>query len=129
MNAPAKHILGTGFDLARWREQVERALDAGGGVMSFEDVADAVDEGRFFMFATDEGFVVIDPQQWTSGLHLHVLVGGGTQGALEQLEPVVGIWGRMIGAKKMVTLCRKGFARRVKKQGWREPLVYLEKEI
>lgn len=129
MNAQPKHILGTGHDLARWRAQVERALVAGGGVMSFEDVADAIDEGRYFMFASDEGFVVVDPQPWASGLHLFVLIGGGSQRALEQLEPVVAIWGRMIGARKMVTLGRKGFARRVKKQGWREPLAYLEKEI
>lgn len=128
MNAPTKH-LGTGYDLATWKPQVERALSAGGGVMTFEELADAVDEGRFFMFSSAEGFVVVDPQEWASGLHLHVLVGGGSQKALEDLEPAVAIWGRMIGAKKMVTLCRKGFARRVKKQGWREPLVYLEKEI
>ena len=129
MNAQPRHILGTGHDLAQWRDQVERALKAGGNVMSFEELADAVDEGRYFMFAIPEGFVVVDPQQWDGGLHLFVLVGGGTQAALEALEPVVTIWGRMIGAKKMVTLCRKGFARRVKKQGWREPLAYLEKEI
>ena len=129
MNALPKHSLGTGYDLAQWRSQVERALKAGGDVMSFEELADAIDEGRFFMFAREDGFVVIDPQQWVSGLHLFVLIGGGSQAALEALEPVVQIWGQMIGAKKMVTLARKGFARRVKKQGWREPLAYLEKEI
>ena len=129
MNAQPRHILGTGHDLAQWRDQVERALAAGGGVMSFEDVADAIDEGRYFMFASGEGFAVVDPQPWASGLHLFVLLAGGTQKGVEQLEPTVAIWGRMIGAKKLVTLGRKGFARRLKKQGWREPLVYLEKEI
>lgn len=129
MNALTRHILGTGHDLAAWRPQVEKALAAGGNVMDFEELADGVDEGRFFMFATPEGFVVVDPQQWASGLHLHVLVGGGSQSALEQLEGVVRIWGQMIGAKKMVTLCRKGFVRRVMKQGWKQPLAYLEKEI
>ena len=129
MNATTKHSLGSGYDLAQWRPRVERALKAGGNVMNFEELADAVDEGRFFMFASEAGFVVVDPQQWDSGLHLYILVGGGSQDALEQLEPVVRIWGQMIGAKKMVTLCRKGFARRVMKQGWRQPAVYLEKEI
>lgn len=129
MNAQPRHILGTGHDLAQWRDQVERALAAGGGIMSFEDVADAIDEGRYFMFASEEGFAVVDPQPWASGLHLFVLLAGGTQKGVEQLEPTVAIWGRMIGAKKLVTLGRKGFARRLKKQGWREPLVYLEKEI
>ena len=129
MNAQPRHILGTGRDLVSWKPQVDRAAAAGGGVFTFDELATAIDDGRFFMFATDEAFVVVDPQEWASGLHLHVLAGGGTQAGLEQLEAAVRIWGQMIGAKKMVTLCRKGFARRVLKQGWRQPLVYLEKEI
>lgn len=129
MNAEPRHILGTAQDLARWRAQVARALAHGGGVFSFDELAKGIDEGRFFMFATDQAFVVIDPQQWASGLHLHVLLGGGTQAGLESLEGVVRAWGRMIGAVKMVTQCRKGFARRVMKQGWRQPLAYLEKDI
>jgi hypothetical protein len=129
VNAPASHFLGTGHDLAQWKPQAERALAAGGGVMSFEQLADAVDEGRMFMFGNEDGFAVIEPQTWASGLHLHIIVGGGSQAGLESLENVVRIWGRMIGAKKMTCLCRKGFARRVLKQGWKQPQIYLEKEI
>lgn len=129
MNAPTQNFLGTGHDLAQWRTQVERAINSGGGFSTFEMLADGIDEGRYFMFAREDGFVVVDPQQWPSGIHLVVLVGGGSQAALEALEPVVRIWGQMIGAKKIVTFCRNGFWRRVRKQGWKKARIVLEKEI
>lgn len=129
MNAPTSHFLGTGHDLAHWRPQVERALAAGGGVMSFEGLADAVDEGRMFMFGNEDGFAVLEPQTWESGLHLHIMVAGGSQAGIERVESVVRVWGQMIGAKKLTCLCRKGFLRRAMKQGWKQPQLYLEKEI
>ena len=125
MNAPVKHILGTAHDLAKWRGQVERALR--GQPMGFEQVADAIDEGRMFMFATDEAFVVIEPQG--EPIQLLVVVGGGSQKGLEGLELVVSIWGGIIGAKKIVAHARRGFWRRLKQQGWKKSRIVIEKEI
>lgn len=125
MNAPVTHILGTATDLAKWRAQVERALR--GQPMGFEQVADAVDEGRMFMFATDQAFVVIEPQG--EPIQLLVVVGGGSQKGLEGLELVVSVWGTFIGAKKIVAHAREGFWRRVRKQGWKKSRIIIEKEI
>ena len=125
VNAPVKHSLGTAHDLAKWRGQVDRALR--GQPMDFEQVADAIDEGRMFMFATDKAFVVIEPQG--DPIQLVVVVGGGSQKGLEGLELVVSVWGTFIGAKKIVAHAREGFWRRVKKQGWKKSRIIIEKEI
>lgn len=127
MNAPMKAILGTGHDLADWRPQVERALR--GHPIGFEQVADAIDEGRMFMFENGAAFVVIEPQGAADDLQLMVVVGGGSQTGLEALEFVVRIWGRMVGARKIVAHAREGFWRRVKMQGWKKSRIIIEKEI
>lgn len=125
MNAPATHILGTAHDLARWRPQVDRALR--GQPTDFEAVADAIDEGRMFMFDNGSAFVVIEPQG--DPLQLVIVVGGGSQNGLENLELAVSVWGAFIGATKIVAHAREGFWRRVKKQGWKKSRIVIEKEI
>jgi hypothetical protein len=125
MNAPVKHILGTAHDLAKWRGQVDRALR--GQPVGFEQVADAIDEGRMFMFDSGEAFVVIEPQG--DPIQLVVVVGGGSQKGLEGLELVVSIWGSIIGATKLVAHAREGFWRRLKTQGWKKSRIIIEKEI
>lgn len=125
MNAPVKHILGTAHDLAKWRGHVDRALR--GQPADFEQVADAIDESRMFMFDSGEAFVVIEPQG--DPIQLVVVVGGGSQAGLEGLELVVSVWGALIGAKKIVAHAREGFWRRVKKQGWKKSRIVIEKEI
>jgi hypothetical protein len=125
VNAPVKHILGTAHDLAKWRGQVDRALR--GQPVGFEQVADAIDEGRMFMFDSGEAFVVIEPQG--DPIQLVVVVGGGSQKGLEGLELVVSVWGSIIGAKKIVAHAREGFWRRLKKQGWKKSRIVIEKEI
>lgn len=129
MNAPMKAILGTAQDLAKWRPQVERANKASGGVMSFDQLAEGIETGRFFMFASESAFVVINPQQWDSGLHLFIVSAGGSQVGLEDLYPVVAIWGQLVGAKKIVAGCRVGFLRRVLKLGWKQTGIFIEREI
>ena len=58
-----------------------------------------------------------------------MVVGGGSQAGLEGLELVVSVWGRIIGAKKIVAHAREGFWRRVKKQGWKKSRIVIEKEL
>jgi hypothetical protein len=125
VNAPAKHILGTAHDLAKWRGQVDRALR--GQTVDFEQVADAIDEGRMFMFDGGAAFVVIEPQG--DPIQLVIVVGGGSQKGLEGLELAVSIWGALIGATKLVAHAREGFWRRVKRQGWKKSRIIIEKEI
>lgn len=125
MNAPATHTLGTAHDLARWRIQVDRALR--GQPVGFEAIADAIDEGRMFMFDNGQAFVVIEPQG--DPIQLVIVVGGGSQKGLEGLELVVSIWGAIIGATKIVAHAREGFWRRVKKQGWKKSRIIIEKEL
>jgi hypothetical protein len=127
MNAQPRHILGSALELADWRSQVDRALR--GTAMTFEQVADAIDERRMFMFCSDEAFVVLEPQGDDDNRQVMVVVGGGTQNGLEAVELAVTIWGRMIGARKIVALAREGFWRRVKRQGWKKARVLIEKEI
>lgn len=128
MNAPTRHILGTGHDLARWRTQVERAIRDDFS-LSFEKLADAIDEGRMFMFDNGTAFVIVEPQGELENMQLMIVVGGGSQNGLEALEFAVRLWGLTIGAKKIVAVAREGFWRRVKKQGWKKARIVIEKEI
>jgi hypothetical protein len=114
--------------LEHWRPQIDRALRAG-RTMAYEDVVNHVRSCHYLLFDNDSAFVVVEPQCHPKMIVLHVLVGGGTQTGLEALEDTVKIFGRLIGASKMTILGRPGFARRVVKQGWKQPMTYLEKEI
>lgn len=120
---PLTSWLGTAHDLASWRKQVDRALR--GQHIGFEDVADAIDDGRMFMMCRKEAFVVLQPQ----GERLLIVVGGGTQAGLESLELAASLFGKSVGAKKLVAHAREGFWRRIRRQGWKKARIIIEKEI
>ena len=125
--APAMTFLGTAHDLARWRPQVDRALR--GEPIGFEDIADGIDEGRYWMFDNNAAFVVLEPQGRGQDMRVMILVGGGTQQGIEALEFVVSLWARQIGARKISALAREGFWRRIRNMGWKKARILIEKEI
>lgn len=112
--------------LQHWKPQIDRALKAA-GTTTFQDLVDGVKGGSLFLFDNGEAFVLAQPQFWPGTAIVHVLVGGGSQAGLEKLENVVTIFGKNLGAKKLTFLGRPGFVRRVKKQGWKTPMAYMEK--
>jgi hypothetical protein len=113
------------------REQLQLALDRQQGEgFTFDDVFEMVSTGRAFFFWNEDSSAVIEVRRYPGEVNLHVFIAAGSTDGLLKLYDGVSEWGKdKMGATKMTTLCRKGFKRKLKSHGWKEPQVWLTKEI
>jgi hypothetical protein len=111
-----------------WRPQIESALKRVSH-STFEDIVDGLLKVELLWFEVPDAFVVVQVVEHPQERELHILLGGGSQAGLEELEEQVSRFGREIGAAKLTMLCRRGFWRRIKSQGWKSPLQWIEKEL
>ena len=127
----ADHTLGVLNMLMRRRAQVQSALDRQCGEgFTFDHVFEMVAQQRALFFWNEDSCSVIEIRHYPGETVLHVFLGAGTTEGLLSLYDYVADWGKkVIGAKAMTSLCRKGFKRTLAKHGWIEPQVWLRKEI
>jgi hypothetical protein len=122
------HVLNA---LMSRRAQIESALarQCGEG-FTFDHVFEMVAQCKALFFWNETSCSVIEIRQYPQQISLHVWLGAGTTEGLLALYESVANWGkRSVGATQMSTLCRKGFRRKLEKHGWKEPQVWLTKEI
>lgn len=118
--------------LERLRPSVEKALSFGGKTHRFEDVLQAVDEGRMQAWPGAESVaiteVVINP---TGRKDLHFFLAAGNEAELKALHPVILDWGREQGCTHSTIVGRQGWARSwlTRDLGWRPTLVVFEREV
>lgn len=110
--------------------KIQSALDQQRGEgFTFQHVFDMVKNERAFFFWNEDSCAVIELRRYPTELSIHVFLGAGSTEGLLKLYEHVSEWGARMGATKMTTLCRKGFKRKLAKHGWKEPQVWLTKEI
>jgi hypothetical protein len=113
------------------RELIQSALDRQVGEgFTFQHVFDLVKNEQALFFWNKTSCAVIEIRKYPGETNLHVFLGAGTtEGLLELYEHVASWGGKVVGATKMTTLCRKGFKRTLAKHGWKESQVWLTKQI
>jgi hypothetical protein len=112
------------------RPQIEKALKHDTEGWTFELVFVAVASGRAFFFWNDTSCAVLEPRKYPAGNALHVFLAAGTLKGLLELYENVAQWGRQaMDLRRMTTLGRRGFRRALKRHGWKEPHVWLVKDI
>lgn len=117
--------------LVAHQDKIQSALDQQRGEgFTFTDVFNLVKNEQALFFWNDTSCAVIEIRRYPGEINLHVFLGAGTTDGLLELYEHVATWGvKAVGATKMTTLCRKGFKRRLAKHGWKEPQVWLVKEL
>lgn len=109
------------------QQWVEAAL-AGSG-WTFDEIMDGVSRGDFHLFRHPEGCMVAE--FITSPRHkvLHVFAAGGSLKAMDDLLPVVENFARASGCDAGGATGRRGWARYLRKYGYRPAQYAVEKEF
>ena len=113
----------------RWRPTMEKILRTHGDYTTVDDIYNRCMGLELFFFYNAESFAVIHLIEEKKRTSLHIMLAGGDIEALHELEKIVAKFGQSVGATMFSIIGRKGFSRTLKKHGWKEPYVYLEKEI
>lgn len=111
------------------RKHIEAALEYSGGTHNFDDVKQAIIEGRMQLWPAPNSAAVTEIVEYARKKVIHVFLAGG------QMDEVVGgiesvaEWGRAQGCQSMTISGRKGWERILDKSGFRPVLVVMEKEL
>lgn len=120
-------IIRSRFD--RWRDVMAKAL-ARHGYATVDDIFKQCATTEKVFFESGKAFAVVDVIDYPRERRLLILLAGGNDmESIDELEPVIREFGQAIGATKAVFVGRRGLKRVMAKRGWKEPFVYMEKEI
>lgn len=120
-------FISTRFE--KWRPVMAKILEKNGWYQTVDDTYLQCSECRQLFFDVPGAFAVVNVIEHPKDTRLHVALAGGTLKGLDQLDTVIGDFGRAIGASKASFVGRRGLARVMAKRGWKSPFVYMEKEI
>lgn len=106
---------------------VEAALEGSG--WTWDDLVKGFDRGDFLLWEHPEGCMV--SEFITSPRHkvMHVFAAGGSLKAIDELLPVVEAFGKAMGCDSGGATGRKGWARYLKKYGYRPADAAVQKEL
>lgn len=113
-----------------YRKQIEDALVYSGHSHTYEDVVKIVENGSAQAWYGPNSIIitqlVLEPQYKV----LHFFLAGGVLAEIEAMMPEIEKWGRdEYGCRRASLVGRKGWERTfLKRQGWTNGLVLLEKE-
>jgi len=113
----------------KWKNTIGRILDDHDGYMTVDDLYMQCCSCQKLFFDNDEAFVVVNVVELPKDTYLHITLAGGTMKGLDELDTIIHKFGQQIGATKATMIGRKGFSRALKRRGWKERFVYMEKEI
>lgn len=111
------------------RKHIEAALGYSGGTHNFDDVKQAIIEGRMQLWPAPNSAAVTEIVEYARKKVIHVFLAGG------QMDEVVGgiesvaEWGRAQGCQSMTISGRKGWERILDKSGFRPVLVTMERKL
>jgi len=114
-----------------WEKQIKKAIRAGNCPIDFEYIVKLVLDKKVFLFDNFESFAIVEVNSY-GGQHpfINVFIAGGNFDKLHELErDQVVPFAKQIGASKLTMLARKGFKERLPSHGWKQPMMYFEKEI
>ena len=115
--------------MIKMRDILEPAFKHSHEGHTFKDAFDVVATGRAMFFWNDDSCAVLEWREYPSGRVIHVLWAGGTQAGLFELYDTVEAMAKQQGAKGMTTLGRRGFVKRLPKEGWEIAGVWFVKKF
>ena len=116
-------------ELERCREWIESALEYGGGTHLFEDIVEAIAEGRMQLWPAKDSCLVTEITLFPRKKVLHVFLGGGDLDEILGMHQSVVQWAKDQGCESLTMTGRKGWVKALKNDGWKSQLVLLEKRF
>ena len=116
-------------ELERCREWIEAALAYSGGTHDFEDVCQAIVEGKMQLWAGDKACAVTEIIVYPSKKVLHVILAGGDMDQILDMQESAEAWGKAQGCSSMTIAGRQGWKRVLADYGYEQMFVTLGKEI
>ena len=112
-----------------WRDHIDRALRYSGGTHTFEDVRDAVAEGRMQLWENAQSMAITEIIVYPRKKVLHIFLASGTMQGVQDMLRAAEDWGRMQGCEAVTFAGRRGWRRVMNKQGFRDALTVMEKGL
>lgn len=110
-----------------YQDKIEAALRYGGGTHLFEDVVEAVRDGRMQMWANGGTVAITEVIVYPRKKVLHVFIGAGKRSELFEMIDSAWHWGQGIGCSAMTLAGRRGWTKLMGKFGFKPTLYVMEK--
>ena len=111
------------------RHHIEAALEHSGGTHIFEDVQQAILEGRMQIWPGQKSVAVTEIIQYARKKVLHVFLAGGDMAELIDMIDSAATWGRTQGCTSLTMSGRRGWERVLGRHGFKPVLIVMEREI
>lgn len=98
---------------------VDRILAGAGGFYTFEDIVQAVRDGKMQSFTCRDSWAVVQTIDYPRKRVVDIVFVVGHLEDMDVLESEVTGWAREIGAVMLTTGARNGWSSRAKIRGWR----------
>lgn len=112
-----------------YRDQIEKALDLAGRTHTFQDVEDALLEGRARLFVAGRGLVICEVEQYPRKRVCRLWLAAGDMSDVLSLEDDIASWAHALGCETMVISGRKGWSKALPAVRWRQTLAQYEREV
>lgn len=116
-------------ELDRCRPWIEAALAYSGGTHVFEDVRDAILDGRMQLWPAPDGCLVTEIVVYPRKTVLNVFLGGGKLSRLIDMHDDVAAWAKAQGCDAATINGRRGWERVYASRGWKPVHTCLGKEL
>lgn len=116
-----------------YKRYIEEALQYAAGSHTYEDVVEALADGRMQLWPGPASVVITELVENPRNRTLHYFLAGGDNGSLAQIEamwPHIEAWGKARGATHATFVGRKGWERTfVRRVGYEPTHVLFTKDI
>ena len=116
--------------LLRYKDGIEAALKYSGYSHSFDDIVGAVVLGRAHFYPlSDDSFAIMEVKTYPQYKEYHCFLAGGNLDDLVAAQDMIGENGIALGCSDLSIMGRRGFARALKRHGWKETHVRMTRHL
>ena len=125
----AANVMQLCTDLLGYRVDIEAALQYADNSHTFDDVSKLVLSGRLHFYKLANSYVIMERQQYPQHSVYHCFLAGGDKHEIEAAESMLNKNAKALGCKTMTIVGRAGWARELRKLGWKHQYSVLSKEV
>ena len=112
-----------------YREMLERALEFAGGTHLWEDIVQAVNEGRMHFWPAEKSCVVTEVVCYPRARAIHIFLAAGDLMEIKGMDSTFQEFGRALDAKFITLSGRRGWTKALDDIGYKLSHVSMFKEI
>jgi len=130
MNAEAALVASSALEaMLPYRKLLDSALEFSGGTHLFEDIVDAVADGRMHFWPAEKSCVVTEVICYPRARAIHIFLAAGDLAQIKDMDETFAQFGRALDAKYITLSGRKGWTKVLDDIGYKISHVSMFKEI